>query len=723
MAKKPLNDVAYPLTVLKALNVEFDGENTVLTTGGQIIYDFGKESASGITEFTVGAFEGKVTLNVSYSDRKQVLDFEVGRLRGDNEIGSCNYLGKDVILPVLPANPTRFERYDIVRTGKYINPLIEGQFRYMCITLIGEGRVVLSEIKNYNTSRNAVPTGAFSCDDENLTKLFEIGARTLDIATIKCNQADYFDGKLLVRGLTYGKNALIYNKKLENNTDLKINFHLCRTHYDLKTIELALFTDKGRLASVKLSDFDYERLNEITLTYKDRRLISEGKVLLETDSDEPDLKFGFLVELGAAFVLEDFHRDGIKEDLSRCFEYFKTDYFISDGGKRDRLPWSGDLEWASKSLYYTFDSDSMRSTLDIMLRFQNEEGYLLACCYPEDSDKKLIEKDKYGLYQSDTFSMWFIVVAYRYFQYTGDKEYILSEFDVLKKALDYALKYIGDNGLFYQRAETSKGTWDNGLGNGSTNTYANILLAVSCKYFSEICLELNKEGADIYFEKYNLLKSNIEERLFSEEEGLYFKCLESKELDNEASSLALMFGFTCAERAKTISRNYKKTVFIYGKILSLLIEGLYNYGLEEEAFGILTGRNEFCTSRGYSSFIDWYDLPLRDDCPHTTSECMLPPRIENDEINCWGDLSHPDTVINHILSGCILGIKPSGFGFKKCIFNPHLYGVGNAKGIIPTPYGKIFVSIFNGEAEIVCPKQIEIINNSNLAKLNVKKVD
>ena len=102
---------------------------------------------------------------------------------------------------------------------------------------------------------------------------------------------------------------------------------------------------------------------------------------------------------------------------------------------------------------------------------------------------------------------------------------------------------------------------------------------------------------------------------------------------------------------------------------------------------------------------------------------MLPPRIENDKVDCWGDLSHPDTVINHILLGSILGVKPIGFGFKKCEFNPHMYGLTHAGGEIPTPYGKIVVKITKDRASIICPKQIEIIDKSKLVGLKVLSLD
>lgn len=57
--------------------------------------------------------------------------------------------------------------------------------------------------------------------------------------------------------------------------------------------------------------------------------------------------------MGNSYICKSF------DDLSD-WEFTRTPVFMSDGAKRDRLPWSGDLDWAGRNIYYAFkNSDSM----------------------------------------------------------------------------------------------------------------------------------------------------------------------------------------------------------------------------------------------------------------------------------------------------------------------------------------------------------------------------
>ena len=110
-----------------------------------------------------------------------------------------------------------------------------------------------------------------------------------------------------------------------------------------------------------------------------------------------------------------------------------------------------------------------------------------------------------------------------------------------------------------------------------------------------------------------------------------------------------------------------------------------------------------------------------DDCPQTTSECMLPPRLETEDVECWGDRSHPDTSVSHLLTARVLGVMPKDFGFKTFTFNPCLYGIGWVKGKVPTPYGDIVVEINGGVAYVNYPDSITMINKSNGFKVVANK--
>lgn len=743
--KQLLSENAKIRQILSSRSVREEGEVLRFSGDGAfVVADFGAESASGYMTFCVDSFSNDCKLRISYSDRLGVFDYEAGRKRGDFSRGAATYLG--VELPVLPANPNRFELYSVCRTGMYVFPLIQGQMRFACIALEGDAEIAIRNIGMRNASCNACPNGAFRSSDEKLNRLWEIGARTLSIATVRARQLDSVDSKLLLRPLTrtdgkcfvkggtfsemlvkasfsvsecpLGKSSLAFLfRSAENGREYRLRFGEELTFFDRatgKTESIARSVAYDALYEFELrlynGELDVSRNGE---SYRFR--MAEGKYSLGFEIGETDYAVihSMYVEGDGKLVLVDC------SDLE-AYTAFCGDWFVSDGAKRDRLPWSGDLEWAGKNAYYCFGGWKMKETIELLLAKQNPEGYFWGVTYPEDMSKPASRE--WGLYQSDTFSCWLTVVIYRYMLFTDDKAFLEKHYDAIRRSLDYLWNYVGDNGLFYQRLETSKGLWDNSLGDIGTNTYANILISYSMSVFAELATYIGKPSdAEKYGGYGRRMKNAIERTMFDESEGLYISSRENPEISNLATALAMALRFCDIGRAQKIRGNYKKLCFSHGKALSLLIEGLYLYGFTEDAEKLLKGKNEFCTAKGFASELDWYGLSERQDCPHTVSECMLPPRIESEDAECWGDRSHPDAAVSHILSGQILGIYPTDFGFKKFRFQPHLGSLESVEGIVPTPYGKIFARAdIKGYMSLRCPKALQCENRDEFTHLNIE---
>lgn len=747
--KKLLSNKAYALRTLDARGAGKTKNGFTLSgAGAYVLLDFGSESASGYTVFRVGAFNKNCRLRFSYSDRLEVFDYAVGRERGDFSRGAATYLG--VELPVLPANPARFEFYTVCRTGTYTFPLLQGQHRFLFVTLLTEGaEVEINDLHVLSASCNAREQGSFFCSDGNLEQLWHIGARTVSIATVRARQIDRVEDAIALRALTKGKRECTVKGVKTSEWEAELRFSLSENPFALSGISLFLGGRqkyvlrcradgkifffrllKGEcslLAEYAGEKLVYDEIYATKLSLKGSGLFFDfrGKSFrfsveageysfgFRQETEELALLHGLSVSSGGAVLFDDYR------ELSR-YNAFYGKWFVSDGAKRDRLPWSGDLEWAGKNVYYCFGfAGKMKNTLELLLRKQNPEGYFFAVTYPEDGSRP--KSGDWGLYQSDIFSCWLTIVCYRYAQFTGDTGFLKKHYDGLKRSLVYLEKYIGEDGLFYQRYETSKGLWDNELGDVGKNTYANILISASFSCFSEIAAFFGQsDDAEHYAECGRALKETVEAFLFDEREGLYVKSLENRALCGMSSSLALALGFCDRQRALKIKNNYKKLCFGYGKILSLLIEGLYRYGYEEEAFGLLTGENRFTEENGFSSFLDWYRLCEREDCPHTVSECMLPPRIESETVECWGDRSHPDAAVSHILSGSILGVVPTGFGFGRFRFEPHSYGIETLGGVVPTPAGDIEVKIAKDGVSLVYPKALVLENAEEIPCVNVR---
>ena len=178
----------------------------------------------------------------------------------------------------------------------------------------------------------------------------------------------------------------------------------------------------------------------------------------------------------------------------------------------------------------------------------------------------------------------------------------------------------------------------------------------------------------------------------------------------------------------------------HGKITALMIRGAYMYDCDEEAYQTLY-------KPGYSYVIDSDDFVVYDALedpnfdfrshnmhpanwikslndwrgPLTTWECMTYPPLKESNGGAWGDRSHPDTAIAHILSSYILGVMPYEAGFKSFTVAPHTAHVENAKGIIPTKYGDIYASWTLSKG--VMSVNVDFEGNNELEYIRLKKSD
>ena len=88
--------------------------------------------------------------------------------------------------------------------------------------------------------------------------------------------------------------------------------------------------------------------------------------------------------------------------------------YLSDGAKRDRLVWSGDLWFAERTFFYGFRPDApyMRGSIDMLAANQTPEGYIQASPWPEQPTPKAGE---WGPFGSDEFACWFVPVLQDYY--------------------------------------------------------------------------------------------------------------------------------------------------------------------------------------------------------------------------------------------------------------------------------------------------------------------
>ncbi|MBE7066883.1 MAG: hypothetical protein E7385_04960 [Ruminococcaceae bacterium] len=715
--------------------------------GGYVVFDMGAGSVGGYPVFSVSDYTGSPRVRISYSDRLRTYSNEDTMDRGDFDRGTCTYLG--IELPVMPANPYRYEDYNIFRTGKFIYPLIQGQQRFVMLSVQDDHgtdcSVTFESFYILDAADKSSPVGYFKSDDEKLNRIWMASARTLRLATVQANQFELIEGKICLRKLTKHRGEAILCRPVCRITDIHRElitqksvqvdcvFELSLNPQYESGISFLLFAQKKsegtKLQSYRI-DVIQSGLLALSLVHGDKiMLLAKTQVEQFKDNFPYELQIhgneqGITVKINSNIVLK---YTG-KVDCSGCFglsmeqewraiidnitvasqnkiiyklsdgldafDICKTDFFISDGAKRDRIPWSGDLDWAFNSGWYAFGKEmKARNTLDILGRHTNPEGYIYATCYPENNI--LPQRGEYGYYQSDMFAAWYVVSTLTYGYLAGENE-ISGYYSKLRGCLEYLWQYVDpEDGLFYQRYETSKGLWDHKLGDVGKNSYTNLIIYDAMKNFAEYATRIGRiDDAELFSERAEIMKRGIFTYLYNTEKKGFIKRKDWPELCDMANPYAMCKGLVSDKIAAQISSHAESITHGYGKIILLMLHGLYRYGYTDIAVKMLYGKNPLYTVDGcVCCNADWMSIVGSDEYPETVYECMHNPPMDFGFNNNWGDLCHPDSGVCGLISGHIAGILPAKDGFQGVFLQPSPGPLRHIECSVPVANGLAKVSI------------------------------
>ena len=350
--------------------------------------------------------------------------------------------------------------------------------------------------------------------------------------------------------------------------------------------------------------------------------------------------------------------------------------YLSDGAKRDRLVWSGDLWWAQRNMYAAWGPESpyMPGSLRMLAENRTPEGYIQACPYPESRGP--LASGDYGPFPSDEFAAWFAPVLRDHVLHTGDLALARELFPAMRGLVSYLRANCRADGLFEQRPETSKHASALDFGEASTHhrAYMNILLWKTFRDAADVA-EWIGEGhlAADWRAAAETLAATIRRLFWSEEGGRFAGALETDDYQGEANALALAARFCTEAEAASIRRTIVRHA--HGKFQALFVRGLFEYGYADDALARIR-------EHGWEKVLDpaW-------EGPRLTSECMTLHE------RGWGDEAHPDTAIAGILTNYILGVEPTAPGYAEYRVRPRPpSGIDSASGAVPTPRGLLRVS-------------------------------
>ncbi len=368
--------------------------------------------------------------------------------------------------------------------------------------------------------------------------------------------------------------------------------------------------------------------------------------------------------------------------------------YLSDGAKRDRLVWSGDLWWGDLNMYYAFPSTSpyMPGSVRMLALSQTPEGYTWACPYPET--KTPPKSGEYGPFESDEFAAWLIPVTRNLLWYVGDEKTVCDVWPNLLKLDDYLMSHCRADGIFEQRYETSKHA--GALRFGATSTqhrfYMDVLLWKCAVDLADMSDALGFEGSAKWRARAKARAALVREKYWNAEKGHFVLSLEDRKMDGDGCALALACGFCTADECAKIAPQLPR--LWHGKYQALAVRGLFDYGMPDLALKKIEEHRWF-------SVLD----PNWPGC-RLCYECMCPVN------KGWGDECHPDAALAGALSQALLGVKPVAPGWKKFSFAPQApASIRSAEGVVPTPQGDIRVKWWreNGtiKSEVVAPKGCE----------------
>ncbi len=722
-ALTPASDRVFPASVVRTEggveNAEAllreDGTSCRLTyaSGGAkpvAVLDFGRASTGGYAVFTVTARTGTPVVRLAYACHPDGLS-ETGDFTRET---SARYLGPTFDLPVLPANVNRHECYTVPRTGRFIAPLIQGQTRYVRVQLDTPGTSVDIDAVAMVNSRVYDRTpydGCFLCSDERLNRLWAISAWTLQIASFPNHNAwKTVDGWLLPRKLEMADDVgLSRDGEAWGDVTIETAFELRSNPHAVSAAGLAFRAQDAHnayLAQIGLDGVfrlirrrrgqdaviaekrlpapivDGER-HTLSIEARGARLTArlDGAVIDETSDDLYAAgRVGFYAPK-ESWPLFDFIRvtdgegrallaDDFSDDALPLWTFARTLPYVADGAKRDRLVWSGDLYFAQRNVYYASAQPTcLRGAIDMLAFNQTPEGYVQASPYPERNVPPAL--GEYGPFPSDEFAAWLVPVAWEHLLYTDDVETLRRIWPVLDRLLTYLRTHINADGLFVQRAETSKHAGNLNLGDTRARAYMHVLLWGT---FSDAALIADRLGMPQERQAAqataDALRRVLFARFWDEKAGCFIEALETPKFGFEANALALSMGLVSRDQALRMAPQLTKIG--HGKFQSLASRGKFEYGFGQSGLQALFDHN-------WLKLLDpgWKGAS-------TTTECM------GMITRGWGDESHPDTAIADHFSAYLLGVRPITPGFGRFVFRPlPVQEVTWAKGVVPTPHGPI----------------------------------
>ena len=661
------------------------------------VFDFGRETVGGFAAFDVVAYspspDGALpVLRLSYACHPDSIRPEGDFTREE----SAYYLHVDN--PVLPANPGRHERYTIPRTGTFVAPLAQGQLRYLRAALETPGatlEIANLRIANPGVHSDAEPVGSFACSDPTLNAIWRLGVRSCQLASLTNPDGwRVVEGALLPRRLERGaaegwcRFVPDFRGTLEIDVEFRRNPHFGGPAF------VEVFTGRtGGDPAVRQIVRQEGPDGEIRTV---RVPLEPGRFGFRLEKEQWPVihEVRVLDETGKERWRDDFHAAGFgirnsgfaetripKPGAAPNWVYPSAPPLLADGGKRDRLVWSGDLWWSQRTAYCAFGPGDphLPGALRILAFNQTPEGFVHAAPYAHNDAPP--QSGDYGLFASDEFSAWFVPVLWEHFLWTGDEALARELWPAADRDLRYLASRMGADGLHAPRLETSKHAYEMECGDLSRRVYQNLVFWMAWRDGARLARALGHDARAAELEALAAAHGAAIRRAFripgkTPGDSSWNTEIGKTGADPLSCAMLLASGFLDDAEAAAVAAERKRAGDDYGvgKFRALALRGLFRHGLVSDAMRLVR-------DGGWAALADpsWPGA-------HCTTECLYRYSVG------WWDESHPDTSLSDVLQTFLLGVEPLEPGFRTFRVRPIVPdGVERACGTVPTPHGPVRV--------------------------------
>ena len=367
-------------------------------------------------------------------------------------------------------------------------------------------------------------------------------------------------------------------------------------------------------------------------------------------------------------------------DVAKYTLHLSTREFFIDGIKRDRWVWSGDAYQSYLMNYYLMnDNGTVTRTMYALRGKDPVTGHINTIM-------------DYTFY-------WFLGI-YDYYLYSGDKTFILQNYDRMKSLMDYVLGRRNKDGLL----EGLPGDWifidwAAGLSKKGEVSFEQLLFARSLETMA-LCADIvnDKQGSS----QYKTLATNLRKKLFDlywndSKQALVHSRVDGKQTDNVtrySNMFAIFFDYFNEQQKQAV----KKSVLLNNNVQKITTPYMRFYELEAlcamgEQNYVLKEMKDYwggMLKLGATSFWEEYN-PAKKGAEHYA---MYGREFGKSLCHAWG--ASPI----YLLGKYYLGVKPTSSGYATYIVEPDLGGLQWMQGKVPTPSGDIDLRVSTSEIKI-----------------------